>query len=231
MRLVEFALGVTKNNTLNPKLWDGDSLKPEVRSALLKIAEDFKKYTEVDFVISDIQITGSQVSYAYTEHSDLDLHLITDFRDIDCDREVAELFDTKRLLYEREFDINIYGIPVGLYVEDLAMPGISQGTFSVALNKWIKTPEPVSGEIDEEEVLRMSETWEKLIRSVLVKKDVESAKNVLKSLRNYRKLGLKSSGEYGVPNLVYKTLRNSKTLEKLTDFLDREHESSLSIKQ
>lgn len=230
MRLVEFSSAVVKNNTLNPKLWDNDSLRPEVRSALLKIADDFKQYTEIDFVISDIQITGSQVSYGYTKHSDLDLHLITDFRDIDCDREVAELFDTKRLLYEKEFDISIYGIPVGLYVEDLATPGISQGTFSVAMNKWIKTPEPISNDINEEEVVRMSQMWEKLIRSILVKKDAEMAKKILKSLRNYRKLGLKTSGEYGVPNLVYKTLRNSKTLEKLSDFLDREHEQSLSIK-
>ncbi len=56
------------------------------------------------------------------------------------------------------------------------------------------------------------------------------AKKLLKSLRNYRKLGLKTAGEYSVPNLVYKTLRNSKTLEKLVDYIDRAHEKNLSVK-
>jgi hypothetical protein len=68
--------------------------------------------------VEDITITGGQVSYYYTDKSDLDLHLIVDMNNTTCDREAAELFDTKRLLYAEEHNIEVYGIPVGLYVED-----------------------------------------------------------------------------------------------------------------
>ena len=47
----------------------------------------------------DIIITGGQTGKYYTSQSDLDLHLITDYRQIDCDQELEELFDTKRMLY------------------------------------------------------------------------------------------------------------------------------------
>jgi hypothetical protein len=71
--------------------------------------------------------------------------------------------------------------------------------------------------------------WQKIIDTSLASKDIKTAKKTLDLLRNYRKLGLKQTGEYGVQNLVYKTLRNSKTLEKLITFIDDMHEKDLSI--
>ena len=75
----------------------------------------------------------------------------------------------------------------------------------------------------------MSAVWQKIIDASLTSKDIKTAKKTLDLLRNYRKLGLKQTGEYGVQNLVYKTLRNSKTLEKLITFIDDMHEKDLSI--
>jgi hypothetical protein len=76
----------------------------------------------------------------------------------------------------------------------------------------------------------MSGIWQKIIGHSLTSNDIKTAKKTLDLLRNYRKLGLKTSGEYGVANLVYKTLRNNKTLEKLVSFIDQTHEKQLSIK-
>jgi hypothetical protein len=95
MRLLEFDLGINQNAQLNPKLWKDNDLLPDVKKALIKIAEDFKKYIDIPFEVEDVTITGGQVSYYYTDHSDLDLHLIVDFDSVDCDREAAELFDTR----------------------------------------------------------------------------------------------------------------------------------------
>lgn len=224
MRAIEF------NRELNPKLFSKGKLRPEVKEKLMAIAQDFKKYCEVEFPVDDIQITGSQVSYHYTQESDLDLHLIVDYDKITCDRELEELFDTKRHLYEREYDIRIRGIPVGLYVENQATPGVSGAQYSVIRDQWIHEPKPFTGQVDQEEFAKDLITWQKTITKILGLNDVKLAKKCLKSLRNYRKLGLKTTGEYGTENLVYKALRRQGILADLSDRVDQAHASDLSIR-
>ena len=60
---------------LNPALWDGKTMRPEVRDALLKIADDFKTFMGIDdLAIEDITVSGSNAAVSYTPHSDIDLH-------------------------------------------------------------------------------------------------------------------------------------------------------------
>ncbi len=228
MRLVEFNLGYKENNELNPKLWQGGVLRPDVKSALIKIAQDFKNFIDVPLDVDDLQITGGQVSYFYTEHSDLDLHLIVDFDTVKCDREAAELFDAKRLLYKNRFDITVSGIPVELYVENKDYPAVT-ASYSLVKDQWIAEPKREVGPINKEDIIKLAKSWEKLIDAAIRKKDLKTAQKTLDLLRKYRKLGLKTTGEYGVPNLVYKTLRNSKNVEELTMFIDDMHDNNLSI--
>jgi hypothetical protein len=101
MRMIEFIKGYDNHDQLNPKIWDGEQLRPEVKIKLLQIAEKFREFIDIDVPVIDVQITGGQVTYHYTEHSDLDLHLIIDYSKIKCDQEVAELLDTKRLLFKQ----------------------------------------------------------------------------------------------------------------------------------
>lgn len=229
MHLLELNLGFEQHTTLNPLLWRNDSLIPEVKSALLNITQDFVEYVDVPFTIKDIIITGSQVGYYYTKHSDLDLHLIVDFNDVNCDKEAAELFDTKRLLYKKQYDISIYGVPVEVYIEDLNFPAVS-ATYSLSKGGWKIKPDSQPQEIDTEEIVRMSKIWRTVIGKSIESNDLKIGRKVLKLLRNYRKLGLKHSGEYGIENLVYKTLRNSKIIEKLMKMIGDLHDQSLSIK-
>ena len=214
---------------LNPLLWSNGTLRPEVRSALIKTAADFRQFVEIPFDIEDLVVTGSQVSYFYNKYSDLDLHLIVDYSKIDCDTELEELFDTKRLLYNKKTNIKIRGIDVELYVENKQLPA-KGASWSLKDNQWITEPTPAESiKIDTTEVNRMYRVWRKIILFIIRSNDVESAKKLLDLLRKYRKLGLKQTGEYGVANLVYKTLRNAKVLEKLSDFLEQAHDQDLSI--
>lgn len=229
MRILEFDQGFDPHDKLNPKLWSGEDLYPDAKSALIKIAHDFKRFIDVPFKVDDVVITGGQVSYYYTRHSDLDLHLIVDFNSVACDRAAAELFDAKRLLYKNRYSITVKGIPVELYVEDERYPAVSS-SYSVLSDTWLSKPTTHTNTIDLAEIERMSEVWQKIIRHSLASNDVDSSKKTLDLLRNYRKLGLKTTGEYGTANLVYKTLRNDKTLEDLITFIDQEHEKNLSIK-
>lgn len=229
MRLLEFTSDFKEQPSLNPLIWDGDQLRPEVRSALIKIADDFKNFVDVPFSIDDVVITGGQVSYFYTKHSDLDLHLIVDFDKVQCDREAAELFDSKRHLYKQKYDIRIKGIEVEPYIENKDFPAVS-ASYSIIKDQWLVPPKQNIGDIDHENIGKHVELWQRVIDSAMASNDAEIAKKTLKLLRNYRKFGLKTTGEYGVANLAYKTLRNNETIGKLTDFIDSEHDKTLSIK-
>jgi hypothetical protein len=224
----EFADPIELHPTLNPKLWNNNQLRPDVKQALLRIAQDFKDYIGVPFKVVDVQVAGGNANYTYTDHSDLDLHLIADFSSVQCDREAAELFDSKRLLYKEQYDVKIHGIPVELYVEDQDHPAVSS-SYSLLNDQWIREPKKQVADIDRDEVERMSGVWHKIIQHAIQTADRHSLQNVLKLLRKYRKMGLQHSGEFGVPNLVYKSLRNDNTLRGLSRLLDRLHDQELSI--
>ena len=67
--------GFKMKDELNPKVWDGDKMKPEVRKALLKIADDYFEGLELgsEVDIEDITMTGSLANYNWSKYSDVDL--------------------------------------------------------------------------------------------------------------------------------------------------------------
>lgn len=224
------AAPIQYNTTLNPVLWDNDRLKSEVRGALIRMAQDFIKYVGVPFQVLDVVITGGNVNYNYTSKSDIDLHIIADFDSISCDREVAELFDTKRLLYKRNYDLTIHRVPVELYIEDHRMPAVSSGSFSVARDKWLTKPSKNMPRYNEEELAHMVMTWKKVLGHAVKTGDLQACRKAVQLLRSYRKQGLKTpAGEFSIPNLVYKSLRNDDTLKSIMIFIDRLHDQELSI--
>jgi len=227
MRITDF---ISYNDSLNPKLWDDSHLKEPVRDALLRIAADFKEFIDVPFDIVDVVITGGNANYNYTEHSDIDLHLIADFGSVTCDREAAELFDTKRHLYKKTYDVNIHGIPVELYVEDKDHPAVSSGSYSILHDKWMSVPNPDLPDYDEDAVEEMAEVWKGVLDHAMDTASLDACRTAVDLLRKYRKLGLGTAqGEFSVPNLVYKSLRNDHTLGNITEFIDQLHDRELSI--
>ena len=226
----EYAKPVEYNTVLNPAIWDNNRLKSNVRGALLRMSEDFKEFIGVPFEAVDVVITGGNVNYNYTEHSDIDLHLIADFDQVRCDREVAELFDSKRLLYKRQYDLSIHGIPVELYVEDHRMPAVSAGAYSVLSGTWIKKPQQDLPKYNEKELAHWVAIWKKIFRQAIKTGNLQACRNALKLLRQYRKLGLKKpEGEFSIPNLVYKSLRNDQVIHGISILIDRLHDQDLSI--
>jgi len=216
---------------LNPKLWEPrGTLKSSVRGALLRIAQDFRQFVDIDFPIVDIVITGSNVNYNYQEDSDLDLHLVSDYKRTDCDDELEELFDTKRHLYEQTHDIRIYGIPVTLYVEDLSTPGVSAGLYSVKQNKWLQKPQRVQPNINSKEIQAMLAVWQIILSHSEHAQDLDTLITTQHLLRQYRKQGLKlPQGEFSTPNLVYKALRSDGSLQRLNDLIIKLEDQELSI--
>ena len=232
MKLIEISDPIGYNTVLNPKIWDHKRMRSEVRGALLRIAEDFIKFVNVDFPILDIVITGGNANYNYTIHSDIDLHIITDYNQVGCDKGVEdEMFDAKRRLYNRKYDLKINGIQVELYVEDQSKPAVSNGSYSVANEKWISRPNSNIPTYDKDELAHMVKVWETIFDHVVKSGDLQDCRNAVKLLRTYRQKGLNTSdAEFSIPNLVYKSLRNSQHLDHVLDLIDKLHDQELSLK-
>ena len=75
--LTEEDLTLEYHDTLNPKIWDGDDLKPEVQAKLLQIAKKWAVFAKIpDFAVTDIILVGGNANYNWTKFSDLDLHVV-----------------------------------------------------------------------------------------------------------------------------------------------------------
>jgi len=226
--MTKFAPPIEPHKELNPALWDGNTIKPEVQVALLRIAKEFFKFLEINTKINDIVISGSQANYNYTSHSDIDLHLIVPMENIQCDEPIEALFDTKRKLWKAKHTIDIYGIPVECYAEDRAKPAVSS-SYSLIHNKWIKEPDSSRVEYNRSQVEHSVKVWTTLIDHAVGTQDLTELQRLTELLMTYRKVGLAQQGEFGPANLTFKSLRNAGTLERLHTALNQTRDNDLSL--
>jgi predicted nucleotidyltransferase len=113
---------IEKHDTLNPKLWDeNNQLKPEVHEKILQIVDEFKSMLAEDGIkidIKDIILVGSNASYNYTKDSDLDIHIKVDLDNLECPSDLYPLlYSAYRSIFNKNLDIDFYGIPVEIFVE------------------------------------------------------------------------------------------------------------------
>ena len=221
---------VTFHTELNPKLFRGQYLRPEVERQLKIIAEDFIEEMGLsDIHVDDITISGSNAAFSYTDHSDLDLHLLVDMSKLSNDKMYLELFDAKKTIYNDSHDITIRKIPVELYIQDSNQPVISTGEYSILHNKWIRVPSKRRANFDQNATVAKYEKLEKLINLALKSNDIRKVSNVLKKIKQYRQAGLDKGGEFGPENLAFKAIRTQGLLTKLYDLRDKLHSKRLSI--
>ena len=230
MNFEEFSQPIGDHKELNPKIWEPNQrLKSSARGALMRIAEDFIKFVNVPMDVKDVVITGGNANYTYTDASDIDLHIVIDYDQVECDRAVHELMDSKRLLYREYRDITVHDIPVELYVEDSARPAVSRGCYSIVTDEWIKQPTSPPP-YDEDAVKSKVSMWETIINHAVKTKDLSTARTAMKLIKDYRTLGLRTpEGEFSVPNLTYKSLRNGNKIRALQQQIDIAHDRDLSI--
>lgn len=221
---------------LNSIVWDGDTLKPEIRKKLLKIADEYYDYLELsDFPIDDIILTGSLANYNYTRYSDMDLHIILDVpktqgRSDGIDLE--DLLDTKKKLWGETHEITIYNYPVELYAQLKNEILTATGVYSIKNNKWNLKPSYLHDlKVDEYAIKIKAKAIKKTIDRIVSSKDeeVETIKAVQDKIKNMRKAGLKQAGEFSVENLVFKELRNSGYLDKLSIAKTNAFDDELSL--
>jgi predicted nucleotidyltransferase len=227
------------NNKLFEKIWkDENTINPKVRLALLKIADTFIKFTEIDIPIKDVCFVGSMANYDWTEQSDIDLHIMFDFSVFGKQSEmVKELLMSKKSLWNYDHDIKMFGHVVEVYPEDVNDKQQSTGKFSLVKNLWIIKPKIDGTEVDKKIVLKKVKDITKYVDFLENKlkdnKDneelIEKIEQLMNSLREKRKAGLIKNGLYSVENLVYKMLRNKGYLDKLHDLKIKAFDTSVTL--
>ena len=202
---------------LNPKLWEDKKLKRDVREAIIDIVSEFMDNLIIPVEILDVRVVGSNASYNYTEHSDLDVHIISDLELVGSPTEIVQaLYNSERSNFNRTHNIKIKGIDVELYVEDVNSSVTSNGIYSVIDDIWIKEPQMVkerSVKIDKKELRDLVNS----VKSVLADGDSDDIKDCINMLYLMRKDSIATDGEYGVGNLLFKEIRNRGLLSALKD--------------
>jgi predicted nucleotidyltransferase len=240
-RFYQGAIAETKlrvyNKTLDPNLWDDRTLKPEVKEALLKVAEDFYNSTELKGEIRNILFLGSSANYNWTPTSDIDVHIVIDIAEERINEEYARKFmDGLAFKWNTEHDIEVKGHPVEVYLQDVrepnstpqqARPGAS--IYSLYDDKWLLEPNPQNIKLDSDKIRKKFQLIKKKIENLIQTEDIEKLKDLMKSIRNYRDAGLAKAGEFSVENIVFKALRHSGDLKRMKDTINTIYDRKLSL--
>ena len=198
---------------LNNKIWNKMEMKPEVKAKLKEIARAFIEFLDIPReAVKDIVVTGSMASYNYSEHSDIDLHVVIDPEKVhkDCPI-VGEYLLSKKSEFNQKHDIYIYGIPVEVYTEVVGQGTVHNGLYSLNTG-WIDEPKKIVGVKNDAAVKAKYEEYAEAAKQI---KDGDLAELLLDKIKRMRKAGLAEGGEFSVENLVFKKLRDNGIIERL----------------
>jgi hypothetical protein len=227
------------------ELVDGKfKMREDIRKKLLEISDDFIETFGVEFFIHDIVLTGSLANYNWSNFSDVDLHILIDFDELDKDSKkdsvilhsiMKEFFDAKKNVWNKNHNVKVKGFDVEVYVQDVEEEHVSSGVYSILHDKWIVEPKKETPNIDDRKILEKGEEYAKRIDDLIkkgIKKDtLQQIDTLRKKIKEFRQSGLESGGEYSYENLTFKLLRRNGYIEKLlklkTDIIDKK----LSITQ
>lgn len=221
-----------KRSELAPIWLDDDTLDSRVRLRLLDIADDFWEFVNLTWVKpSGIVLTGSICNFNWSKYSDIDLHLIVDFDEIDEKTEfVQDYLDAKKNEWNNEHsDLTILGFPVELYVQNLESMPKSGGIYDLEENAWIKKPnasdiKPIgldkfSIKDKAAEIMTIIDDMYNTLNSEgdshRIEEIGEDAHYLWKKIKEMRRTSLEKNGESGAGNIVYKILRRMNYLDKL----------------
>lgn len=224
------------HDELNPVLWerDGDTytLRPEIKEALLDIAAEFVDFQKMnDLEISDITITGSCANYNWTGHSDIDLHMLVDFKRTikQYGPLVPEYFEAKRKVWSDLHDISIKGIPVEPYMQNVHEKHHSTAIYSIATDEWLLEPTHNAPSIDDVEIKSKLKQFMSAIDDAITSNKARTIEALMDKIKNLRKAGLEEGGEFSTGNLVFKELRRNGYFEKLAECKTKVYDRELSV--
>ena len=209
------------HKSLNSQFWLDNHLKSNIRKNLTNLVKYYFKSLELDpkVEIKDIIFTGSLANYNYTDLSDIDLHIVINYKDVSDDVDfVMNYFLQKRAAWEVSNDVKINGYPVEIYVQDVNEQTVGKGAmYSLLTNKWIKKPKYKLPEVDKHLVTQKVNKYLDILNKISMTKDsikkIDNYNKVFNKIKKKRGEATQTEGEFSVDNLVFKVLRNKKVFD------------------
>ncbi len=233
---------------LNPKIWVNDLMDSRVRLKLLDIAQDFIEFLDVSWVEpEDTIVVGSIANYNWSRYSDIDLHIVIDYKKVDERKKFVEnYFQSKKKEWNDTHDqIRIFGYPVELYVQDKDADNASSAVYSIDKNEWIKKPVKstfTKKDIDSTAIKKKASDFmtdiEGLVKSgdaadgseYKNRKVYDDTSGLIDDITSARKKSLSTTkDEMNTDNLVFKVLRRNGYLDKLFDLRDKSYDKMNSL--
>lgn len=212
---------------MEPNLWSKNGeLDRNARIKLLKVAKDFFDALGLDpSALIDVQLTGSLVSFAWSQHSDIDLHLIIDFDRVPADADISErYFDAVKNLWNEQHEVMIKGYEVEVYVENEGSQHVSNGLYSLVKGAWLEIPiRDIERRADDLDVISKANKWSRMVEWEVFEPFVAgqhevamiAANRLAKRFKRWRTCGLSKQGMNSVENLAYKVLRRRGYIDSL----------------
>ena len=227
------------HDRLEPRFWnDKQELRRSVSKKLIKIAEDFIERMPMEIDIEDVRLTGSLANYNWSNYSDVDLHIVIDFLQIDENLALVKaFFDNARMRWNNTHQIRIQGYDVEIYVENINETHHSSAIYSIVNQEWLIPPRKYRSSIDFLSARQKADDIEFQVNIVQNLIDVHKFKIALKNIerlkkkiKNMRRAGLESSQqEFSVENIAFKILRRDGILEKLSDLKNTAYDDMMSV--
>lgn len=222
-----------RNGELNPALWDGDRLRPDVRTKLLNFAEAWRRFAKIpeDDVI-DVLMVGGNAGLYYNEDSDIDVHLLIDRSKLGLGSYADEYLQDKKATWTSRYDVRVKGYPIEPYAQDVAEKFTSgQGVYSLLHDQWVQKPTQVDYDPTADKYLhRKVSTMERAIDKMIEDRaDPDEFDLLKKKISDMRSRSLRRGGELGKGNLVFKILRLDGALDRMTDYVKKRKAESLSL--
>ena len=224
---------------LNPKIFDKkQKIHPEIKTRLIMIADDFFDTLELPWVdVTDITLTGSLANYNWSKFSDVDLHILIDYNEVDDNESlVSEYLAAKKNIWNEKHDITIKGYDVELYVQDMNEEHVSTGVDCIMWDDWLVKPERGTPKIDYKKVKQKAssiiDSYDSLMQSYYqgdYDKVIRRINTTRQKIKKMRQAGLDREGEYSYENITFKVLRRVGLLDKLSDLETMAYDKSLSM--
>ncbi len=234
---LDFSSFKIKDN-LNPDVWvNEDTIKPEIKELLIKIAKDYYESLDLNIPISDINFTGSLANYNWSKYSDFDVHILINTSKFgDKETLIKDLIDYKTRAWNDKHNIKIKGYDVELYIEGTEQEHYSTGVYSLLDEEWVIKPEIPNPKINKKLV---KVKYDKIMDTLNdIKKDYKAGKNELVTkrldklkvkIKKMRQSGLESGGEFSPENIAFKLLRRNEIMGQIGDLLNSAYDKSVSL--
>jgi predicted nucleotidyltransferase len=222
---------------LHPSFWREKKLNTRVLRKLMEIAQDVIDSMSIKAHIKDVTITGSIASFNWHNLSDIDLHIVLDFREIDSNTQlVKKMLDQSRINWNKVHNIMISSHECELYFQDINEKHEAVGVYSILEGTWIQEPTRINTNIDLQSTEKKAEAIAGSVDhlfDLFSDKRYDEAYNYASKIKNkikkMRHGGLNREGVYSVENLAFKMLRNAGILQKLSSLKVNAYDKMMSM--